>query len=130
MWLRNREVSPSKSTVKLGNAIRRHRKAAGLSQLALANEIGVPASTVFRLEKGEFGMPDPDKLARLADALGIEAEELYALAPYPDLPDMAPYLRAKYGMSAEAVAEAEEFFAQLKKRDGKKAGGRGAKRRR
>jgi transcriptional regulator with XRE-family HTH domain len=119
-------MSPSKSTTKLGRAISRHRKAAGLSQAALANKIGVPASTVFRLEKGEFGMPDPDKLTRLAEALGIEAEELYALAPYPDLPDMAPYLRAKYGMSDEAVAEAEAFFASLKKRD--KRGGPGGKR--
>lgn len=121
-------MSPSKNTIKLGKTIRRHRTGAGLSQQALAKQIGVPASTVFRLEKGEFGMPDPEKLARLAEALDIEAEELYALAPYPDLPEMAPYLRAKYGMSAEAVAEAEEFFAQLKKRD--KRGGAGGKRRR
>ncbi len=122
-------MSPTKNTVKLGAAIRRHRKKAGLSQSALANAIGVPASTVFRLENGEFGMPDPEKLARLADALGIEAEELYALAPYPDLPDMGPFLRALFGMSDEAVAEAEEFFAALKTRD-KGAGGRGGKRRR
>lgn len=120
-------MSP-KNTSKLGTAIARHRKAAGLSQLALAKKIGVPASTIFRLEKGEFGRPDPEKLARLAEALGIEAEELYALAPYPDLPEMAPYLRAKFGMSDEAVSEAEDFFAELKQRD--KQGGRRAKRRR
>ncbi len=118
-------MSP-KDTTKLGAAIRRHRKAAGLSQLALAKEIGVPASTIFRLEKGEFGRPDPDKLARLAEALDIEAEELYALTPYPALPDMAPYLRAKHGFSEEAVAEAEAFFADLKQRD--KQGGRRGKR--
>lgn len=122
-------MSPNKNTARLGKAIRRHREAAGLSQAALAKAIGVPASTVFRLEKGEFGMPDPDKLSRLADALEIEAEELYALAPYPALPDMAPYLRTKYGMSDEAVAEAEAFFQELKQRD-KKQGGSGAKRRR
>ena len=121
-------MSP-KDTTRLGTAIARYRKKAGLSQLALAKQIGVPASTIFRLEKGEFGMPDPDKLSRLADVLGIEAEELYALAPYPDLPEMAPYLRAKHGMSAEAIAEAEAFFADLKKRD-KKPGGRRGKRRR
>lgn len=122
-------MSP-KDTTKLGAAIRRHRLTAGLSQLALAKQIGVPASTIFRLEKGEFGMPDPDKLARLADALGIEAEELYALAPYPELPDMAPYLRAKHGMSDEAVAEAEAFFADLKQRDKHPRGGTRGKRRR
>jgi transcriptional regulator with XRE-family HTH domain len=119
-------MSP-KDTTKLGVAIRRHREKAGLSQQALAQKIGVPASTVFRLEKGEFGMPDPDKLGRLAEALGIEAEELYALAPYPRLPEMGPYLRVKHGMSEEAVAEAESFFAELKKRD--KGGRRGKPRR-
>lgn len=124
MCLRNQLVSP-KNTSKLAAAIRRHRKAAGLSQLALANKIGVPASTIFRLEKGEFGRPDPDKLARLAEALGIEAEELYVLTPYPQLPEMGPYLRTKHGMSAEAIAEAEAFFEELKKRD---AGGRRGKR--
>jgi transcriptional regulator with XRE-family HTH domain len=127
MVVRNHPMSP-KDTTKLGAAIRRHREAAGLTQLALANQIGVPASTIFRLEKGEFGRPDPNKLARLAEALGIEAEELYALAPYPELPEMAPYLRAKYGMSAEAVAEAEAFFAELKKRD-RKGGQHGNRRR-
>jgi len=116
-------MSP-KDTTKLGTAIRRHREKAGLSQSALAAAIGVPASTVFRLERGEFGRPDPEKLARLAEALSIEAEELYALADYPELPDMAPYLRAKYRMSEAAVQEAEEFFAKLEKRD-KKGGGRG-----
>jgi len=121
------DVSP-KDTSKLGATIRRHREKAGLSQLALAKQIGVPASTIFRLEKGEFGRPDPEKLARLAEVLGIEAEELYALAPYPELPEMAPYLRAKYGMSAEAIAEAEEFFAELEQRD--KQGGRRGKSRR
>jgi len=120
-------MSPN-DTSKLGAAIRHHRQAAGLSQLALANQIGVPASTVLRLERGEFNRPDPEKLARLAEALEIEAEELYALAPYPDLPEMAPYLRAKYGMSEEAVAEAEEFFADLEQRE--KHGGRRGKPRR
>lgn len=120
-------MSP-KNTSKLGKAIKRHRKAAGLSLYALGQEIGMPHSTILRLERGEFGMPDPEKLARIAEALGIEAEELYALGPYPDLPEMAPYLRAKYGMSDEAVAEAEEFFAGLSKRERRKKGGQRAKR--
>jgi DNA-binding XRE family transcriptional regulator len=122
-------MSP-KDTTKLGKAIKRHREAAGLSQYALAQQIGAPPSTILRLERGEFGMPDPDKLARIAEALGIEAEELYALGPYPDLPEMAPYLRTKYGMSDEAVAEAEEFFSSLAKRERRKKGGRRAQRRR
>jgi hypothetical protein len=42
---------------------------------------------------------------------------------------MAPYLRAKYGMSEQAVAEAETFFAELKQRDRGKGGRRGKRRR-
>jgi len=112
------------STSKLGATIRRYREKASLSQRALARQAGLSHTTVIRIEGGEFGRPDPEKLARLADALEIDAEELYALAPYPDLPEMAPYLRTKYGMSDEAVAEAEAFFAELERRD-KREGRRG-----
>lgn len=119
-------MSP-KDPASLAQTIRRHRERAGLSQQALAKKIGVPASTVMRLERGDIAAPDPDKLERLAAALQIEPEELFAQYPAPEkLPDMAPYLRAKYGMSASAVTEAEEFFAELAKKD--KHGGRRAKR--
>jgi len=112
------------STSKLGATIRRHREKAKLSQRALARLAGLSHTTVIRIEGGEFGRPDPEKLGRLAEALEIDAEELYALAPYPDLPEMAPYLRTKYGMSEAAVAEAEAFFAELEQRD-KQEGRRG-----
>lgn len=118
-------MSPKDST-SLAETIRRHREAAGLSQLALARMIGVPASTVFRMERAEVEAPDPDKLQRLAAALEIDPEELFSQYPAPErLPEFAPYLRAKYGMSAEAVAEAEQFFAGLAEREKPKGGRRG-----
>lgn len=121
-------MSP-RDAASLADAIRRHREAAGLTQAALAREIGVPASTVFRLERAEIEAPDPDKLARLATALGIDPEALFAKYPAPErLPAFAPYLRAKYGMSADAVAEAEQFFAALEKREKRKRRRRRAKR--
>lgn len=125
-------MSP-KNAAKLADTIRRHRTAAGITQPDLAQAIGVPASTVFRLEQGEVRAPDPDKLQRIAAVLGIDAEEFFALYPAPErLPEFAPYLRAKYGMSAEAVKEAEQFFADLEKRSQPKPqprqGGRRAKR--
>ena len=119
-----------RDAARLGNRVRRHREAAALSQGALARAIGVPTSTVLRLERGEVEAPDPDKLHRLAAALQIDPEELFAHYPAPErLPEFAPYLRAKYGMSAEAVAEAERFFAELERRTPPKPkGGRRAKR--
>lgn len=119
-------MSP-KNAASLARVIRRHREAAGLSQSALAQAIGVPASTVMRLERADVAAPDPDKIERIAAALSIEPEELFAEYPASDrLPDFAPYLRAKYGMSAEAVTEAEQFFAELAKKE--KKGGPRAKR--
>jgi transcriptional regulator with XRE-family HTH domain len=109
-------MSP-RDAASLAKSIRRHREAAGLSINALAREARLPPSTVLRLEAGEIEAPDPDKLQRLAAALAIDPEEFFAHYPAPEkLPDFAPYLRAKYGMSAEAVAEAEQFFAELESR--------------
>jgi transcriptional regulator with XRE-family HTH domain len=113
-------MSP-KNAASLARAVRRHREAAGLSQSALAKAIGVPASTIMRLERGDVEAPDPDKLQRIAASVEIEPEKLFAVYPAPDrLPDVAPYLRAKFGMSAEAVAEAEQFFADLSTKDDQK----------
>lgn len=117
-----------RDAAKLGNRIRRRREAAGLSLGALAKAIGVPPSTILRMERGEVGAPDPDKLERLAKALEIDPEDLFSLYPDPkQLPEFAPYLRAKYGMSAEAVEEAEKFFAELETKAAakQKGGGRG-----
>ncbi len=121
-------MSP-KSPASLAKTIRRHRERAGLSQGALARMIGVPASTVMRLERGDIAAPDPDKLEALAEALEIDPEELFAKYPAPEkLPDVTPYLRAKYGMSDEAVAEAERFFSQLSDREQSKGRSARAKR--
>lgn len=119
-----------RDAAKLAKTIQRRREAAGLSLGALARKIGVPPSTVMRLERGEVEAPDPDKLERLAAALEIDPEELFALYPAPErLPDFAPYLRAKFGMSAEAVKEAEQFFGELEAKPKKKSsGGRRGKR--
>jgi transcriptional regulator with XRE-family HTH domain len=107
----------------LARSIRHHREAAGLSINALARAAGLPPSTVLRFEAGEYEAPDPDKLERLAGALGVDSEEFFAHYPAPErLPDFAPYLRAKFGMSKDAVAEAEQFFAELEAREKRKKG--------
>jgi transcriptional regulator with XRE-family HTH domain len=112
-------MSPTSSKA-LGAALRTHREQAGLSLREVSRRVGVPASTVQRFERGEIEAPDPYKLARFADALGIEVEELYALAgltPASGLPTFGTYLRAKTGLSDAAIGEAEAFLAELRARE-------------
>lgn len=111
---------------KLGDFIRRHREAAGLSGYKLAQDAGLPRSQVLRIERGDI-QPGPETLTRIAGPLKIAVEDLLAMAGYTDgLPSFI-YLREKYGMSNEAVAEAEEFFRDLGERE--KGGRRGKPRR-
>src|SRR5437867_3349115 len=53
------------NTAELGTAIRRRREQHGLSLRDVAEETGVSASTLSRIENGT-GKPDADNIARLA----------------------------------------------------------------
>ena len=112
-------MSPHEAT-QLGQHIRQLREARGMSQAALARAIGVPNTTVNRIESGFIESPSRDKLARLAEALEVDLEELMVHHPTvaAGLPGFEIYLRAKTGMSEEAIAEAAAFMADLEKRDG------------
>jgi len=54
-------------------------------------------------------------LYRLARALGIEVANLYEYAGY-DLPGFAPYLRVKYDLPDEAIAQLEAHFELINER--------------
>ena len=114
---------------KLGAAITRRRKAKGLTQPELAAAVGVPDSTIYRLERGEFKAPSPEKLQRIARRLDMEFEELFELAGYaaPGLPDVPVYLRRKFDdLSDEGLARVERYIEQVRKQEAK--GGSDAKR--
>ena len=116
----------SKSNKKnLGAAITRHRKAKGLTQPQLAEAVGLPKSTVLRIERGEFAAPGAEKLMRISRALDVDFEELFELAGYetPDPPALPVYLRRKFDLSDEAQAKVERYIEQQIKKD--KGGGRG-----
>ncbi|GAB1717462.1 MAG: transcriptional regulator [Nitrobacter sp.] len=55
--------------------LRRHRYAKGLSQEALAHEADMDRTYVSALERGLYSA-SIDTIARLADVLGIEPDEL------------------------------------------------------
>src|ERR1041384_5229735 len=63
------------NTAELGNAIRRRREQQRMSLRDLADETGVSASTLSRIENGT-GKPDADNIARLAAWLDMPIERV------------------------------------------------------
>lgn len=63
------------NTAELGSAIRRRREQHGLSLRDVADETGVSASTLSRIENGT-GKPDADHIAALAAWLDMPIERV------------------------------------------------------
>jgi len=106
----------------LGKVLRDRREALGLSLRQIGKLSEMPDVTVLRFEQGAFAAPAPDKLARLAAALGLTLADVYALADYAvpnDLPSFTPYLRTKYrDLPNEDIDAIERYAAKLAKKHG------------
>lgn len=64
-----------------GNTLRRLRKAHGLTQHQLGEQVGVHHTHISKWEKGDF-TPDGDNIKKLAKALGVPMSEFYEPATY------------------------------------------------
>jgi transcriptional regulator with XRE-family HTH domain len=105
-------VGPS----SLGEYLRAERERAGLSQRQLAKLAGLHYSYLARLESGENDNPSPEVVQRIADVLELDSTDLYAyigVVPPQGLPDLAPYLRAKYHMGDAEIREMAEHLRRL-----------------
>jgi transcriptional regulator with XRE-family HTH domain len=112
-----------KETAKsFGQWLRQKRHQAGLGTTELAKRTGITDGTITRLEQGFIATPDPRKLSRIAEALGIPVEEIYGMAGYgapKQLPSVRPYLRSKYrDLPAEVVADLEQTVASIIRKHG------------
>ena len=107
---------------ELGRLLRQRRQELGLSTIQLAKQVGTTDGTIVRIEQGAFAAPAPDKLSRIAEALGLTLADVFALADYSvpsELPSFQPYLRTKYReLPSEAVEQLERSFQRLAKRHG------------
>lgn len=104
-----------KQAKRLGALLRRKREALGMSSRMLGKLTDVDPVTIQRFEVGFIAVPSPDKLARIAEALGLNLADVYAHAGYAvpnDLPSFMPYLRTKYRDLPAEDAEAIERYAQ------------------
>jgi len=107
---------------RLGGWLRQRRREAGLSTIQVAKAAGTTDGTITRIEQGVIAAPDPRKLSRIAEALGLSLADVYVMADYAvpsDLPSFQPYLRRKYrDMPAEAIGDLEQAFERIIKKHG------------
>ena len=111
------------NTVELGRAIRRKREEQGLSLRDVADETGVSASTLSRIENGT-GKPDADNIARLTTWLNVPMErimggreasddEAKAVVYFPQesMPEIVEaHLRADRSLTPETAQALSELF--------------------
>lgn len=124
------------NTAELGSAIRRRREQQGMSLRDLADETGVSASTLSRIENGT-GKPDADNIARLAAWLDMPIERVLhhgqytpndpkpvVYYPHESTPEIVEaHLRADKHLTPQTAKALSELFrvayAQFSQPDGK-----------
>jgi transcriptional regulator with XRE-family HTH domain len=94
-----------------GALVRREREAKEIGLREMAKKIGVSPTYLSKVERDEFPPPAEDKVRKIAEILGRDADELLALAGRvaSDLTDiirqrpreMADFLRAAKGLTAD-----------------------------
>src|SRR5579884_2514090 len=102
---------------RIGKYVRARRLSLGLSLANAAEASNLDQSYWNRLENGYYQKPDPRLLPAIAETLQVDVADLYALAGYPvpkQLPGFQPYLRAKYDLPPEAIADLERYFDLLR----------------
>ncbi len=111
------------NTAELGGAVRRRREEQGLSLRDVAEETGVSASTLSRIENGT-GKPDADNIARLAGWLDMPIERVMhgghgsasdpkpvVYYPHESTPEIVEaHLRADRHLSPETARALSELF--------------------
>lgn len=96
----------------IGKRITQVREEKGLSQSALAREMGVSQSAVSQIEAGERN-PSYEMLRQIANALKVSVAHLVG-APVEKLhPEEEAHFRQYRGLSPEARDELREFAAYL-----------------
>ena len=84
----------------LGDRIRELRERDKISQTELAAQIGISASTLSRIEKGEIESPGSDIVVKVAQVFRVSTDFLLGVTDYPD---RKSYEVAQLGLSPEAA---------------------------
>ena len=111
-------VRDLKLSQRLGEVVKKGRQELDLSQPGLAKKTGLSRSYISYLESGKYQEIGIAKLALIADALEISADQLLADAGYfkrpkPTLPGATRYLATKFGLDQSQVTSALHYLAFL-----------------
>lgn len=102
---------------KLGAIVSRARSRKGLSLREAAAKVGISYVWLNDLESGRYSDPAPDRLARLAETLGIDPVAIDRVnhdVLANSLPDVRTYFRAKEGLTAQQLDEVEATLQRLR----------------
>ncbi|MBK9128217.1 MAG: helix-turn-helix domain-containing protein [Phycisphaerales bacterium] len=72
-----------------------------------AEAVGISATFLSKIETGEFAPPAPDKIKRMAELLGVDADELLALANKVD-PDLSEIIKEQPKAMADFLRTVRE----------------------
>ena len=107
-----------KLSQRLGEVVKKGRQELDLSQPGLAQKTGLSRSYISYLESGKYEEIGIAKLALIADALEMSADQVLADAgyikrPQPALPGATRYLATKFGLDQSQVASALHYLTFL-----------------
>lgn len=110
-----------------GATVRRLREEKKIGLRKFAAMVGMSPTYLSKVERDEFNPPSEEKIRAIAAALGQDPDELLALAGRvsSDLTgiiqrqprEMATFLRAANGLSAEEMRRLAEQARRLRKKD-------------
>jgi len=103
--------------LRLGQLILRARTRLGWSLVTLHEHTGIPDVWLNRVERGLYLQPAPDRLAKVAEVLGIDPVAIDRASKNhlaQSLPSVRTYFRSKNMLSAEALDEVEAALAGIR----------------
>lgn len=115
--VRNEEAS-------FGDQVRSLREVKGIGLRRFAERVGMSATYLSKIERGEFLPPSQAKVRAIAVALGQDVDEFLALAGRlpPDLPgiirkqprEMAAFLRTAQGLPSSRIRQLTDQAASMR----------------
>jgi transcriptional regulator with XRE-family HTH domain len=103
---------------QLGEIVTAARMRNGISVRRLAKELGLSYSWLAKFEAGVFTDPAPDRLAIIAERLGIDparVDRLTTGAMSDGLPEPRVYFRAKLELTQDQADQVERYIARLRR---------------
>lgn len=115
-----------KQAQRVGALIAAARSRKRLTLREMTQLTGIPTTTITRIEQGDYSLPGPEKLSRLAEALEIDPARIdRASGSYlaRSLPSVQTYFRSKEKASPEEIVEIEAAVEAIREKYKKREGG-------